>query len=65
MDRNEKHGEESARIRALIRPGERLDDLKRGSLRILQRPDRFCFGMDSVLLASFAAQRPHGPDARG
>ena len=60
MDRNEKHGEESARIRALIRPGERLDDLKRGSLRILQRPDRFCFGMDSVLLASFAAQRRMG-----
>ena len=41
----------------LMRPGERLDDLRRGNLRILQRPDGFCFGMDSVLLAAFAAER--------
>lgn len=47
--------QESARIRALIHTGERLDDLKRDGLKILQRPDGFCFGMDSVLLASFAA----------
>ncbi len=40
----------------LIRPGERLDDLCRGGMRILQRPDGFLFGMDSVLLAAFAAQ---------
>ncbi|MDL2317653.1 methyltransferase [Eubacteriales bacterium OttesenSCG-928-A19] len=40
-----------------IRPGERLDDLQRGTLRILQRPDGFCFGMDSVLLAAFASAR--------
>lgn len=49
--------EEGARIRALMREGERLDDLKRDGMRILQRPDGFCFGMDSVLLASFAAAR--------
>lgn len=41
----------------LIRPGERLDDLQRGSLKILQRPDGFRFGMDSVLLAWFASLR--------
>lgn len=40
----------------IIHAGERLDDLQRGNLRILQRPDGFCFGMDSVLLAWFAAQ---------
>lgn len=40
-----------------LRPGERLDDLQRGSLRILQRPDGFCFGMDAVLLAAFASAR--------
>ena len=40
-----------------MRPGERLDDLQRGMLRILQHPDAFCFGMDSVLLAAFAAER--------
>ena len=39
---------------ALIRPGERLDDLQRGGLRILQRPDGFRFGTDAVLLADFA-----------
>ena len=49
--------EDGARIRALMREGERLDDLKRDGMRILQRPDGFCFGMDSVLLASFAAAR--------
>lgn len=43
-------------------PGERLDDLQRGSLRILQKPDGFCFGMDSVLLAAFAA--PYAKEGR-
>lgn len=36
-------------------PGERLDDLQCGGMRIIQRPGGFCFGMDSVLLAAFAA----------
>lgn len=49
--------EERARVASLIREGERLDSLMRDDLRILQRPDGFCFGMDSVLLASFAATR--------
>lgn len=40
-----------------LHPGERLDDLQRGNLKIIQRPDGFCFGMDSVLLAAFAAER--------
>ena len=42
----------------LIYPGERLDDLQRGGLRILQRPGGFCFGTDAVLLADFARIRP-------
>ena len=42
----------------LIHPGERLDDLQRGGLRILQRPGGFCFGTDAVLLADFARIRP-------
>lgn len=41
----------------LIHPGERLDDLQRGDLRIIQAPTGFCFGMDAVLLAAFAAER--------
>lgn len=34
--------------------GERLDDLVRGDLRIIQCPEAFCFSMDAVLLANFA-----------
>jgi len=42
----------------LPRPGERLDDLQRGGLRILQKTDGFRFGTDAVLLADFASPRP-------
>ena len=35
-------------------PGERVDDLERNGLVIIQHPDRFCFGMDAVLLSGFA-----------
>ena len=38
----------------LIRERDRLDDLQRGGLRILQRPNGFRFGTDAVLLADFA-----------
>ncbi len=38
-------------------PGERLDDLQCRGLKIIQRPDAFRFGTDSVLLADFAAPR--------
>lgn len=34
--------------------GERIDDLKRNNLKIIQNPGRFCFGMDAVLLSGFA-----------
>lgn len=37
-----------------LRPGERVDDLELEGLRIIQNPDAFCFGTDSVLLADFA-----------
>ena len=39
-------------------PGERLDDLNRGGLRILQKEKGFRFGTDAVLLADFAAPKP-------
>lgn len=39
-----------------ILPGERADDLQRDGMFVLQRPDAFRFGADSVLLAAFAAQ---------
>lgn len=37
----------------LVNPGERLDDLQNGYY-VIQDPEKFCFGMDAVLLASFA-----------
>lgn len=37
-----------------IRANERVDDLGRNGYRIIQNPDRFCFGMDAVLLSDFA-----------
>jgi tRNA1Val (adenine37-N6)-methyltransferase len=40
--------------RGLLRPGERIDDLQRSGLHIIQDPGRFCFGMDAVLLSGFA-----------
>lgn len=37
-----------------LKPNERIDDLQRNGYRIIQDPDRFCFGMDAVLLSGFA-----------
>jgi tRNA1Val (adenine37-N6)-methyltransferase len=50
----------------LCRPGERVDDLQCSGLRILQDPKRFCFGMDAVLLAGFAAagENPSAPGTK-
>lgn len=38
----------------LLHEGERLDELNRNNLMIIQDPSRFCFGMDAVLLSGFA-----------
>ncbi len=35
-------------------PDERLDDLQRNGYKIIQNPNKFCFGMDAVLLSGFA-----------
>ena len=40
-----------------LRDGERLDDLQCDGLKLIQRPDAFRFGTDSVLLADFANPR--------
>lgn len=36
-----------------LKDGERLDDLMRDGYQIIQNRDKFCFGMDAVLLTSF------------
>lgn len=38
----------------ILKPNERIDDLQLNSLKIIQRKDGFCFGIDSVLLSDFA-----------
>jgi len=38
-------------------PGERVDDLQRNGYKIIQNPQKFCFGMDAVLLSGFANVR--------
>ncbi len=38
----------------VLKQGERLDDLQRSNCFIIQDPERFCFGMDAVLLSGFA-----------
>lgn len=35
-------------------PDERLDDLQRNGYKIIQNPNKFCFGIDAVLLSDFA-----------
>lgn len=37
-----------------IKENERLDDLQRDGLMIIQNPEKFCFGIDAVLLSDFA-----------
>lgn len=37
-----------------LKPSERIDDLQRKGYKIIQNIEKFCFGMDAVLLSSFA-----------
>lgn len=38
----------------LLKENERVDDLQRNHYKIIQDSERFCFGMDAVLLSGFA-----------
>ena len=37
-----------------LKENERLDELQRNGYQIIQNPEKLCFGMDAVLLSSFA-----------
>ena len=39
---------------SILLPRERFDDLQRNGYKIIQNPQKFCFGMDAVLLSGFA-----------
>ncbi|MEL7654722.1 MAG: tRNA1(Val) (adenine(37)-N6)-methyltransferase [Bacillota bacterium] len=41
----------------LVREGERIDEIGFGNLRLIQKPEDFCYGIDAVLLATFAEVR--------
>ena len=41
-----------------LKSGERLDDLQLNGLQIIQDPERFCFGIDAVMLSDFARVKP-------
>ncbi len=38
-----------------LKEDERIDDLQRNHLKIIQKTNGFCFGMDAVLLSGFAS----------
>ncbi|MCR4695547.1 MAG: tRNA1(Val) (adenine(37)-N6)-methyltransferase [Pseudobutyrivibrio sp.] len=40
-------------MESLVLDSERVDDLQINGLKIIQHPDKFCFGMDAVLLSGF------------
>ncbi len=41
-------------IESFLLAGERIDDLERNGYKIIQHKEKFCFGMDAVLLSGFA-----------
>lgn len=41
-----------------LKEDERLDELQRNGYQIIQNPNKFCFGMDAVLLSGFAKVKP-------
>lgn len=40
----------------MLKPNERIDDLQRNGLKIIQNSEKFCFGMDAVLLSGFVGE---------
>lgn len=44
----------------LLKDGERIDEIGFGDLRLIQKPEDFCYGIDAVLLATFAEVRKGG-----
>ncbi len=57
---NDPNWNETGLKEVRLKEGERLDELQRNGYRIIQDPERFCFGMDAVLLSGFARVKPGG-----
>lgn len=45
-------------MNTILEEGERIDETGFGSVTIIQKPTDFCYGIDAVLLADFAAGKP-------
>lgn len=42
----------------MLYPGERIDSIGFSDLKLIQKPKDFCYGIDAVILADFAAEKP-------
>lgn len=40
----------------ILEAGERIDNIGFGGLKLIQKPEEFCYGVDAVILADFAAR---------
>ncbi len=47
-------------MNSLLKDNERIDDLEFKGLKIIQNPEGFCFGIDSVLISDFAREIKKG-----
>ncbi len=56
-ERSRRTSEEVFAEETVVEEGERLDQIGFANLRLLQKPEEFCYGIDAVLLADFAAKR--------
>lgn len=41
----------------MIKTGERIDQTGFSDLKLIQKPDEFCYGVDAVILADFASRK--------
>lgn len=53
-----EENKESGKRLPLLKANERIDELQRNGYQIIQNPEKFCFGMDAVLLSGFAQVKP-------
>lgn len=54
MNSESSRNDSAAWTAVSLKENERLDELQRNGYRIIQNPEKFCFGMDAVLLTGFA-----------
>jgi len=47
-------------MKDILKNGERIDEIGFGNLRLIQKPEDFCYGIDAVLLATFAEVKKNG-----